>query len=324
PQPVQPRRSARHRHAGPSEACPARVARSGAGALRQRPLGARHRADRSLRSALWGALSRSTQRAATDTAAGRGLAGARPPGPVEPEPEVEVTLGGRADVARTLYLDVVNSAPTASGPPVSVGPPAGGGTLPPPGGGTPPPGGGTPPTGGGSGPIDPTRRESTEWVHAFSPRAGLVFQPTPLVALYASYSRSFNPLQLIHYINLVNIKPFRARQYEGGVKLDLLDARVQATAAVFGLEAIGYVLPTAQFGTVSYDGYKRSSGVEAETTAHAGPLTLLASYTFTDGDKRVGFPGQSLMNAARHSGSTWATWSTRTGRLQGLTLGAGV
>ena len=161
-------------------------------------------------------------------------------------------------------------------------------------------------------------------MHAFSPRAGLVFQPTPLVALYASYSRSFNPLQLIHYINLVNIKPFRARQYEGGVKLDLLNARVQATAAVFKLEATGYVLPTAQFGTVSYDGYKRSSGVEAETTAHAGPLTLLASYTFTDGDKRVGFPGQSLMNAARHSGSTWATWSTRTGRLQGLTLGAGV
>jgi iron complex outermembrane receptor protein len=239
-------------------------------------------------------------------------------------PKWKVTLGGRADVARTLYLDVVNSAPTASGPPVSVGPPAGGGTLPPPGGGTPPPGGGTPPTGGGSGPIDPTRRESTEWVHAFSPRAGLVFQPTPLVALYASYSRSFNPLQLIHYINLVNIKPFRARQYEGGVKLDLLNARVQATAAVFKLEATGYVLPTAQFGTVSYDGYKRSSGVEAETTAHAGPLTLLASYTFTDGDKRVGFPGQSLMNAARHSGSTWATWSTRTGRLQGLTLGAGV
>jgi len=170
---------------------------------------------------------------------------------------------------------------------------------------------------------DPTRRESTEWVHAFSPRAGLVFQPTPLVALYASYSRSFNPLQLIHYINLVNIKPFRATQYEGGLKLDLFSARLQATMAVFGLEATGYVLPTAQFGVVTYDGFKKSSGVEVETTSHTGPLTVLASYTFNDGDKRVGFPGQSLMNAPRHSGSTWATWTARTGRLQGLTIGGG-
>jgi iron complex outermembrane receptor protein len=236
----------------------------------------------------------------------------------------KVTLGGRADVARTMYLDVVNRPPTSdpSTPPVSVGPPPGGGSMPPPGGGGPMPGPGT----GGGAPVtapDPTRRESTEWVHAFSPRAGLVFQPTPLVALYASYSRSFNPLQLIHYINLVNIKPFRATQYEGGLKLDLFGARLQATLAVFGLEATGYVLPTGQFGTVTYDGFKKSSGVEVETTSHTGPLTVRTSYTFNEGDKRVGFPGQSLMNAPRHSGATWATWSARTGRWQGLTIGGG-
>jgi iron complex outermembrane receptor protein len=237
----------------------------------------------------------------------------------------KATLGGRLDVARTLYFDLVNRPATAATP---VGPPPGGGTMPPSSGGTmPPPGGGRPPGGGtGTPAFEPTRRESSERVNAVSPRLGLAFQPHRSTSLYVSYSRSFNPLQLIHYINLVNIKPFRATQYEGGVKLDLFGARLQTMAAVFALEATGYVLPDpgGPFGSVTYDGFKRSAGFEAEATAHPGRLSMRASYTFNTGDKRVGFPGTSLMNAARHSGSAWATWTGRDGMLQGVTFGAGV
>jgi iron complex outermembrane receptor protein len=174
--------------------------------------------------------------------------------------------------------------------------------------------------------IDPTRRESTEHVSAFSPRLGIVFQPRPVVSFYASYSRSFNPLQLIHYINLVNIKPFRATQYEGGLKLDLFAGRLQTTAAAFSLESTGYVVPVpgGRIGSVTYDGFKRSKGVEIETTAQPGPLSLIAAYTFDTGDKRVGFPGRSLMNAPRHSGSTWATWTAREGRWRGAAIGGGL
>jgi iron complex outermembrane receptor protein len=228
----------------------------------------------------------------------------------------KVALGGRVDVARTMYFDLVNRPATGA---VPVGPAPGGGTM--------PPGGGTAPGGSAGTPgFQPTTRESSERVNAFSPRLGLAFQPNRSMSLYASYSRSFNPLQLIHYINLVNIKPFRATQYEGGVKLDLFGARVQTTAAVFALEATGYVLPQpgGPFGSVTYDGFKKSSGFEAEATAHPGRLAVRGSYTFNTGDKRVGFPGTSLMNAARHSGSVWATWAEREGRLRGLTWGAGV
>lgn len=237
----------------------------------------------------------------------------------------KATLGGRLDFARTLYFDLVNRPATGVPP---VGRPPGGGTMPPGGGGTtPPPGGGTPPgPGTGTPAFEPTTRESSERVDAFSPRLGIAFQPNRNTSLYVSYSKSFNPLQLIHYINLVNIKPFRATQYEGGVKLDLFSARLQATAAVFALEATGYVLPEpgGRFGSVTYDGFKKSSGFEAEASAHPGRLAVRASYTFNTGDKRVGFPGTSLMNAARHSGSAWATWAERDGRLKGLTFGAGV
>jgi iron complex outermembrane recepter protein len=223
----------------------------------------------------------------------------------------KVALGGRADVARTMYLDHVNQPPDAgAAPPTSVGFPGSGG---------PPP---TPPAIAQT--IDPNHRESSEHVSAFSPRLGVVFQPNGSTSLYVSYSKSFNPLQLIHYINIVNIDPFRAAQYEGGIKLDLFGARLQTTAAIFSIEANGYPLPTGRLGQFSNDGFKRSNGFEVESTAHPGPWSLIAAYTFNDGNKQIGFPGQSLMNAARNSGSMWATWTRREGSLRGLTLGGGM
>jgi iron complex outermembrane receptor protein len=237
----------------------------------------------------------------------------------------KVALGGRADLARTMYLDHVNQPPDiGSTPPISVGVP-GGGPMP-----SPPAGGGSlPAPGSGAAPVitqnpDPNHRESSERVSAFSPRLGVVFQPTGNTSFYVSYSKSFNPLQLIHYINIVNIDPFRATQYEGGVKLDRFGARLQTTAAVFAIEANGYPLPTGRLGQFSNAGFKRSHGFEVESTAHPGSWSLIASYTFNSGDKQIGFPGQSLMNAARNSGSAWTTWTRRGGNFRGLTLGGGL
>jgi iron complex outermembrane recepter protein len=228
----------------------------------------------------------------------------------------KVALGGRADMARTLYLDHVNQPPdTGSTLVTPVGPPGGSGPMPGPGSGAAPVITQTP---------DPNHRESSEHVSAFSPRLGAVFQPNSNVSVYVSYSKSFNPLQLIHYINIVNIEPFRAKQYEGGVKLDLFGARLQTTASVFSIEANGYPLPTRRLGQFTNDGFKRSNGFELESTAHPGSWSVMAAYTFNTGDKQIGFPGQSLMNAARNSGSAWATWTRRDGNLRGVTLGGGV
>ena len=86
----------------------------------------------------------------------------------------------------------------------------------------------------------------------------------------------------------------------------------------------GYPIPTRQPGRFVYDGFKRSNGFEVESTAHPGSWSVIAAYTFNDGHKQIGFPGRSLMNAPRHSASTWATWTRRNGPLSGLTLGGGV
>ena len=99
---------------------------------------------------------------------------------------------------------------------------------------------------------------------------------------------------------------------------------MQTTAAIFSIEANGYPLPTGRIGQFSNDGFKRSNGFEVESTAHPRSWSLIAAYTFNSGNKRIGFPGQSLMNAARNSGSVWATWTRRDGNTRGLTFGGGV
>jgi len=66
---------------------------------------------------------------------------------------------------------------------------------------------------------------------AFSPRIGLVYQPSDTVSLYASYSRSF--LQTTSFFNPGQVfKPTRGTQYEIGIKTDFLDRRLSATLAV--------------------------------------------------------------------------------------------
>jgi iron complex outermembrane receptor protein len=68
---------------------------------------------------------------------------------------------------------------------------------------------------------------------AFSPRAGIVYQPLPPISLYASYSRSFNPVTGTAF-DRSSFQPERATQYEVGVKADLSN-RLSATLAFYDL-----------------------------------------------------------------------------------------
>ena len=60
---------------------------------------------------------------------------------------------------------------------------------------------------------------------AFSPRIGLVYQPSDTVSLYASYSRSFVPVSGRDADGEPFI-PTRGTQYEVGVRTDFLDGKV--------------------------------------------------------------------------------------------------
>jgi catecholate siderophore receptor len=71
-----------------------------------------------------------------------------------------------------------------------------------------------------------------------SPRVGAIFQPNDATSLYASYSYAFLPSgqTLGLAVNTVELKPENARNYETGIKLDLLEKRLNVSAAIFRLD----------------------------------------------------------------------------------------
>ena len=71
----------------------------------------------------------------------------------------------------------------------------------------------------------------------FSPRLGLIFKPTEELSLYGSYSRSYLPQSGDQFSSLdadrASLKPERFDNYEIGAKANLLNNRLQLTAALF-------------------------------------------------------------------------------------------
>jgi iron complex outermembrane recepter protein len=245
---------------------------------------------------------------------------------------LKLLLGLRFDLSKTLYWDYSpgnRNDQTSSGPPVGAGPGSGGGTGTPPNG-TPPGAPVNPGAACGAPPPDPVTGAyvqcSFEHLHAFSPRAGLLYQPTSTLSLYASYSRSFNPLQLIQYLNFQNLKPFIGRQFELGAKLDVWKNRLQATAAVYRIVHEGFPLinPASPF-TPAYSGFRRSKGAEIDIRTQLMPSwNLTTSYAYNQGFLHIGFPSERLLGAPRHAGSIWSVYDVRHGKLNGLSAGLGI
>jgi outer membrane receptor for ferric coprogen and ferric-rhodotorulic acid len=78
--------------------------------------------------------------------------------------------------------------------------------------------------------VDQTRSESK-----ISPYAGLVFDLTPNVSLYGSYTDIFNP-QVEVDVNHVRLAPAKGTSYEAGLKSEWFGKRLYATAAIFRSE----------------------------------------------------------------------------------------
>jgi catecholate siderophore receptor len=71
-----------------------------------------------------------------------------------------------------------------------------------------------------------------------SPRAGVIYQPADTASIYASYSYTFLPSgqNLGLAVNTAELKPENAKNYEVGAKLDLLEKRLNLSAAIFRLD----------------------------------------------------------------------------------------
>ena len=115
--------------------------------------------------------------------------------------------------------------------------------------------------------VDQTRSESK-----ISPYAGLVFDLTPNVSLYGSYTDIFNP-QVEVDVNHVRLAPAKGTSYEAGLKSEWFGKRLYATAAIFRSEQANLAAFAGSFadGKSYYTGVDTvSKGYELEVS---GALT---------------------------------------------------
>jgi iron complex outermembrane receptor protein len=170
------------------------------------------------------------------------------------------------------------------------------------------------------------------------PNVGLVYQPTDHWSLYASYCESFKPASpdAIDANFNPGFPPETAQQYEAGVKTDLLDGKVNLTAAIYEitkqnvLESAVPTVTSADGSTVQrLIGEQKSKGVELEATYQPVPhWQLQLGYTYIDAritaTTTTADIGAPLTNVPHHSGNFWTRYNLPSGPLKGFGMGLGV
>jgi iron complex outermembrane receptor protein len=165
---------------------------------------------------------------------------------------------------------------------------------------------------------------------AFSPRAGLVYQPIPPLSLYGAYSRSFTPVNGFPLsFGGETLEAERAELFEAGAKVNLFGDRLSITGAVY--EITRENVATADLDHPGFQvsaGEQRSRGIELDVAGDLLPgWRAIAAYSFIDAkitaDARIPENNQPA-GIPEHSGSLWTTYELRDGWAQGLGFGGGV
>ncbi|WP_396136482.1 TonB-dependent siderophore receptor [Chamaesiphon sp. VAR_48_metabat_403] len=164
---------------------------------------------------------------------------------------------------------------------------------------------------------------------AFSPRVGVVYQPTKAISLYTSYTSSFTPPGGSYFFGVdSSFKPERGNQYEVGVKADIND-RLSATLALFDLTRANVTTADPDNPTVSIQvGEQKSQGLELSLAGKIAPgWNISTSYAYTDAriTKDNSLPvGNRLSNVPNHAASLWTSYEFQSGNLQGWGAGLGL
>jgi catecholate siderophore receptor len=149
-----------------------------------------------------------------------------------------------------------------------------------------------------------------------SPRAALIFKPTPLQSYYVSYGTSFDPSAeaLALTAKTSNLGPVKGRTYEVGGKANVLGGQLLVSGAVFRT-----VVDNAQTNDPEnpsltvLNGNQRVQGFEAYASGYlTKKLELTAGYTYLDGKTissgTAAFVGQPLQNVARNALNLWTEY----------------
>ncbi|MEM6502253.1 MAG: TonB-dependent siderophore receptor [Cyanobacteria bacterium P01_C01_bin.89] len=169
--------------------------------------------------------------------------------------------------------------------------------------------------------------ESERQDSAWTPRVGLVYQPSDNISLYASYSQSFTPNTVTTFDGDI-IDPERGEQFEVGVRGEFLDDKLSINLALFNLEKDNVAIPDPDNSQFFIAGEpQRSRGVELDIIGEILPgWNIVANYAYLDTeltDDDDPNSGNRLFNAPEHMANLWTTYEFQSGALEGLMLGLG-
>jgi catecholate siderophore receptor len=154
----------------------------------------------------------------------------------------------------------------------------------------------------------------------WSPRVGLLYQPTTWSTLYASYSRNFDPSgeSLNLAANNAQLAPERTVNIEGGAKFSSLGDKLVTTAAVYRLDRNNIKTPNpANPSQLILAGEQRTLGA---SVSFQGSVTqrwmIYGGYAYQDAVvtksnasfNGVPFQGKRPYDIPLHSGSIWSTY----------------
>lgn len=177
--------------------------------------------------------------------------------------------------------------------------------------------------------------------NAFSPKIGLVYQPTKDMSLFASYSNSFTP-NTGTTVDLKPLEPSIIDQFEAGIKKDFWKGALSTNVTVYQITNSNLV-QTAIYkadGTLNINpidpnlrelsGETKSKGIEIDVTARPiVGLGINAGYSYNDMryQKTSGLNGSPIVGArlARTPANTANLsffYTLQEGILKGMSLGA--
>ena len=167
-----------------------------------------------------------------------------------------------------------------------------------------------------------------------SPQAGIVYQLSEPLSLYAAYGEGFRANIGADATGNV-FEPETSKSIEAGVKLAMLGGRLTATLSVYQLtKANVLATDTLNPGFSVAIGKARSRGIELDVKGQLpGGVDLLLSYAYTDAEARSRVldpnfsfqiePGDPLINIPDHNLNVQASKRFTVGTRQAM-LGAGV
>ncbi len=161
---------------------------------------------------------------------------------------------------------------------------------------------------------------------ALTQRAGLLYQLTPEVGVFANASTSFKPNSGLD-AGGQSFKPEEGVGYEVGIKSELFDDRLSATLAAFHIEKENILALDPFTNTNRAMGKARSQGFDLQLTGQVtDAVRVIGAFAYIDaevtkGDKAIP-AGSRILGVAKHSGSLLGVYEFQDGALRGSDLGA--